>query len=71
MPEDKGAPMKKTTGPRYVLVIKRDRMGKWWKRKGGADVRGQIWEPMSKKDAAEFEGTAGNTGYLRKLENNR
>ena len=61
--------MKKATGPRYVLVIKRDRMGKWWKRKGGADVRGQIWDPMSKDEAAAYEGTAARVGSLDHLKN--
>lgn len=58
--------MNDATGAKYVLVVKRDRLGQWWKKKNGF-VRGQIWEPMTEAEAKAFEGTARRTGYLDEL----
>lgn len=49
------------TGTRYVLVIKRDRDGKWWRKSGGTHP--QHWIPMSAADTAAFEGAGKNLLY--------
>lgn len=54
-------------GAKYVLVIKRDRLGHWWRRKNGF-VRGQIWEGLGEDVGKAFERLSDKAGLLDSLE---
>ena len=54
------------TGTRYVLVIKRDRDGKWWRKSGGTHP--QKWIPIKEPDAASFELAARDSGFLDRID---
>lgn len=54
-------------GAKYVLVIKRDRLGHWWRRKNGF-VRGQIWVKLGNNVGDALETLAFRHGLLNDLE---
>lgn len=53
------------TGTRYVLVIKRDRDGKWYRKSGGTHP--QEWIPMTEAEAAGYEYAAEESRHIDML----
>lgn len=52
-------------GIRYVLVVKRDRDGRWYRKSGGTHP--QHWIQMSPADTAAFEGAGRKAGFVLNL----